>query len=245
MARTLVEISDTIFVRGKQGKYTGSAVKASTTSKRPPVYVPHGKGVMRYKDGTMYEGEWDNGIYSGHGKYTTKTAEYAGMWSKGVKAGHGKLTTSDGRVYDGWFEAGRRSGAGTQKNSKTGSSYSGQWKKNVPFGKGVWRWANGDWMEGTWNSSQASGKGTTFRHFGNGSIYEGETQNGKFTGRGKITYRNGGVYRGLCFNGMRHGAGSYKSKDGVLYEGTWSNDAEKGVFVITHVASIVKKKHRY
>ncbi|KAM0456154.1 hypothetical protein ACHAPV_007401 [Trichoderma viride] len=109
-------------------------------------YDPHGKGIMRYSDGSVYEGQWEHGNYSGTGKYTSKNEEYVGSWVYGIKSGHGKLITQDGQiVYDGWFVNGQRSDAGTLKYPQIGVSYTGQWSKDVPNGKGTWQWADGSW----------------------------------------------------------------------------------------------------
>lgn len=70
---------------------------------------------MRYSDGSVYDGQWEHGKYSGVGRYTSKDEEYDGSWIYNIKTGHGKLITQNGQVvYDGWFANDKRSGAGSQ-----------------------------------------------------------------------------------------------------------------------------------
>ncbi|KAL7792474.1 hypothetical protein V8C37DRAFT_410013 [Trichoderma ceciliae] len=249
MAQTLDNIDSTISIGGKQGKYTGSAVNTWSIYGYSPAYEPHGKGIMRYNDGSVYEGQWENGQYSGTGKYTTKDEEYVGTWSNGLKVGRGRLSIGGGwRIYDGWFEADKRSGIGTLKYGTTGVSYSGEWKDDKPKGRGTWRWANGDWWEGTWGGAwgkDAVGKGKTFSHFSDGGTYEGETLGPKFTGRAKITEKSGNVYRGMCLNSNKHGVGTYKTTDGMLYEGTWANGKKTGRFKITNMSTGAVKKRNF
>ncbi|RFU74989.1 morn repeat [Trichoderma arundinaceum] len=249
MAQILEKIDDNLNVGGKQGRYTGEAVNTLPIYGYFPVYEPHGKGIMRYDDGSVYEGQWENGQYSGTGKYTTKDEEYVGTWSNGIRVGRGRLTTNGGtRTYDGWFEAGKRSGTGTLKYGSTGVSYSGEWKDDVPKGKGTWRWANGDWWEGTWGGTwgkDAIGKGRTLSHYKEGGSYEGETLGPKFTGQAKVISKSGNVYRGMCRDNQKHGDGTLKTTDGMLYEGSWHNGKKTGRFKITDLSTGVVKKRNF
>lgn len=249
MAQKLENIDETITIKSKTGQYTGSAYSVTTG---PPWYLslgydPHGKGIMRFSDGSVYEGQWEHGNYSGTGKYTSNNEEYAGSWVNGIRSGHGKLITNDGlNIYDGWFVNGQRSGAGTVKLVQTGISYTGQWKKDKQSGKGTWRWPDGSWWESTWGGpygKTASGSGRTRRLFPSGALYEGETTDNDMTGTGKLTFLNGEVYRGKVRNSKKHGQGSLKTLDGMLYEGKWVSNSKSGRFRVTDLAT-GKVKHR-
>lgn len=252
MANQLQSIDETMTVTDKTGKsktgqYTGSAWPYTVQPWNVTLYEAHGRGILRYSDGSVYEGQWEHGNYSGTGKYTSTDEEYFGSWVNGIKSGHGKLITEDGQVvYDGWFANDKRSGAGTLKYIQTGVSYAGLWSNDTPKGKGTWKWADGSWWESTWGGSDgktSSGTGRTRRFFPNGDVYEGETTDGKMTGTGKITFSSGEVYRGKIKNSSKHGHGSYKTLDGMLYEGKWVNNSKSGRFKVTDLAT-GKVKHR-
>ena len=44
-----------------------------------------------------------------------------------------------------------------------------------------------------------------------GSIFEGNFENGKLNGKGKIIYGNGDFYEGLVCKNLKHGYGKYIS----------------------------------
>lgn len=88
MAQQLENIDETITVNNKTGQYTGSAY--NITINTPWVislgYEPHGKGIMRYSDGSVYEGQWEHSNYSGTGKLTSNDEEYDGSWVNSKKS---------------------------------------------------------------------------------------------------------------------------------------------------------------
>ena len=55
----------------------------------------------------------------------------------------------------------------------------------------------------------------------NGNIYEGECLNGKFNGKGKITYVTGDYFVGDFVDGDCHGKGIMTYADGEVTEGYW------------------------
>lgn len=67
----------------------------------------HGKGVMTWANGDVYDGDWLDGNMTGKGKFTWANGDvYEGEFKKGEKDGAGKLTMSNGAVYEGDWEAG-------------------------------------------------------------------------------------------------------------------------------------------
>jgi hypothetical protein len=61
-----------------------------------------------------------------------------------------------------------------------------------------------------------------------GSVYEGETTNGKPHGKGKYTYANGNVYEGDFANGKKHGKGKLTFANGKAYEIDFVDDEPQG-----------------
>lgn len=90
-------------------------------------YLPHGRGIMRYLNGTVYTGQWENGKMHGNGKIVWEDgAEYSGQWARGKRTGYGSYT---------WA---------------SGDRYVGQWKENQLFGPGTFYHGNGVVEKGVW-----------------------------------------------------------------------------------------------
>ncbi|MCO5285324.1 MAG: WG repeat-containing protein [Chitinophagaceae bacterium] len=67
--------------------------------------VPNGKGKMTFTTGTVYEGDFVNGKYEGKGKYTFSNGDfYEGDFANGKRSGKGKLTYKSGKVLEGDWE---------------------------------------------------------------------------------------------------------------------------------------------
>ncbi|MFH0841251.1 MAG: hypothetical protein V1903_01390 [Bacteroidota bacterium] len=49
--------------------------------------LPHGKGVYYWTDGSVYEGQFENGLKNGAGKMITADSTYTGIWKNDVYAG--------------------------------------------------------------------------------------------------------------------------------------------------------------
>lgn len=63
---------------------------------------PHGIGILVFKDGSKFYGEWKRGIRSGHGVLIDKYGQkYIGEWKGDKMCGHGIGISLDGRKYEG------------------------------------------------------------------------------------------------------------------------------------------------
>lgn len=60
------------------------------------------------------------------------------------------------------------------------------------------------------------------------SIYEGQFNNFKYNGRGKLTYSDGLIYEGDFVDGIREGSGSLLWPDGTKYWGNFRRDKIEG-----------------
>ncbi len=79
-----------------------------------------GKGTYVFSDGSIYVGEFVNGIMEGFGKLTDKYGNvYTGYFKSNKYNGIGKFERTDGTIYIGEFKDGRRHGLGTQYYSAT------------------------------------------------------------------------------------------------------------------------------
>ena len=67
---------------------------------------PHGKGILKYTNGSRYVGEFEEGKYQGQGMLTCcDSTTYEGEWEDNHMHGRGKLIVEDG-VQDGFWHMG-------------------------------------------------------------------------------------------------------------------------------------------
>jgi hypothetical protein len=104
------------------GRYTGWF-----KGNRIKGYVPHGRGIMRYFNGSVYIGQWRNGKMHGNGAIKwNDSSSYSGQWSEGKRTGYGTYT---------W---------------PNGDTYVGQWKENQMCGEGIFYYQDGRIRRGIW-----------------------------------------------------------------------------------------------
>ena len=83
----------------------------------------------------LYEGDFENGVMHGRGKYTWTTGNvYEGDFENGVMHGRGRYTWPSGDVYEGDFRKGKFSGRG-QLIKSDGNSFKGRFKDGRPVDK--------------------------------------------------------------------------------------------------------------
>jgi hypothetical protein len=116
--------------------------------------LTQGRGVLQwFQDGKPSEhgeGEWRDGMRTGHGMYTTVNGErYDGEWRNGLKNGHGVKTWPNGSRYDGEWLDNKRRGRGAEVLAD-GSRYDGEWRDDLPNGLGTAVWPNGTAVTGMW-----------------------------------------------------------------------------------------------
>lgn len=109
----------------------------------------HGKGVMRFDNGRVFEGTYIRG-----------------------QMVQGKMTYQDGSVYDGsWLDCARH-GSGTC-TFVDGSIYEGEFKEGHFHGHGQMTWNDGGYYVGDWSFGEMHGNGKEIRP--NGSVrHDGE-----------------------------------------------------------------------
>lgn len=174
---------------------------------------PNGKGIyyfesdnIKYLEGSVYEGDFKDGIMSGKGKCTFKNGDYyvgdfdnfalngkgvfyyvnsenrgdqyEGDFKDGLKHGHGTYIYSNGDKYIGNFKNGKKDGLGCFTFA-SGQIYEGAFKNDVKEGYGTYYWKNGDKYVGSFSNDKMDGP-TGFISYANGNIYKGSFSNGKF-----------------------------------------------------------------
>ena len=158
-----------------------------------------------------------------------------------VRNGSGdEFDKNDMLMYSGEWKNGKREGKGLfYVNGDV--RYSGEWRDNSPNGVGKLYTTDGKVAyEGPWkNGYHTIKKGIAISYltlckkefYNNGSIlYEGEWNDFKYEGKGKLYYRNGIIeYEGNFFNGLRSGLGKeYFVSGGLKYEGRFVKGLHQG-----------------
>jgi hypothetical protein len=113
--------------------------------------VPLGRGIEKYPDGDVYEGDFENGLPH-----------------------RGTMKFPDGNVYEGDFDYGDVHGRGTKKYTD-GRVYEGDYENGTPHGRGIEKFADGRVYEGDFENGAPHGRGTM--KYADGSVYEGDFEN--------------------------------------------------------------------
>jgi len=211
---------------------------------------PHGEGLIRYSDGSWYEGSFEDGEFSGWGIYCdSKGNKTETDWRYGEESEndtvyktyvngdeyegeiiHGEFSFgvykwSTGAVYDGHWADNLRNGEGKMVYPE-GDVYTGNWKDGFPHGYGEKIFVDGSKYFGNWEKGEMHGKGKLI--FKENDYYEGEFSFQKFNGFGSRFYSNGDRYNGNWKNNKKNGYGDLIESNGNKYSGNWLDDLKEG-----------------
>jgi cyanophycinase len=177
---------------------------------------PHGFGIYSYVDGSIYEGQWEDGIKQGKGTWTYPNSDkYVGDWANGHKHGFGIWTLSNSDRYEGQFFNDARNGKGTYYFG-TGDLYVGDYVEDIKEGFGEYRAK----VTTPCRDVATSGK---YRYFA-GDFYVGQYHKNNRHGIGKQTSANGDVYEGEWVDHYRSGRGKLKKANGQVIVAIWKDD---------------------
>ncbi|KAK8945317.1 hypothetical protein KSP40_PGU010440 [Platanthera guangdongensis] len=170
----------------------------------------HGSGVYYYNMGGMYEGEWSDSKFDGHGVETwTEGSKYKRQFKKGLSHGFGVYQDHASVLYAGEWVNGQSHGYGMQ-TYEDGSCYVGQYKCGLKHGSGHFQ-------------------------FRNESAHAGEYFAGKMHGFGVYRFPDGQRYEGAWREGNRKGLRMCSSAHGEPQSGLWDDDFLKiSSFAVNH-----------
>ena len=142
---------------------------------------PDGEGTMKYLDGSVYTGNWVDGVRQGHGKMTYDNGTYDGEWLNDKKNGEGKYTWNDGRIYEGGYLDDVRSGCGTfygWEDLTRGykGTYYGESKNDKFNGSGHFVFDNGDEFDGIYKDNLYWTGTYTMKGVGQFEVVDGQIQ---------------------------------------------------------------------
>jgi hypothetical protein len=124
---------------------------------------PHGRGKMKYSDGSVFDGFFCNGL----------------------KHGNGMLTFPSGNKYCGQFFNDYRKGYGEFYYSNTEECYIGYWNKNLREGRGEYRFKDGSIFKGIFKNDLKHGVG---KKISKNMVYTGHWKNGNKNGMFKFKH---------------------------------------------------------
>ena len=98
-----------------------------------------GKGLCKFTNGDVYEGEWKDSRQQGFGIYRFSSGDiYAGQWDNGMKNGTGiYFFKSTNDAYGGSWKDNKKCNTGTYFYYRSGNAYIGQWDNDKMNGTGT------------------------------------------------------------------------------------------------------------
>lgn len=184
----------------------------------------NGQGKAHLPDGSIYEGEFKDGLFYGEGALEWDNGTiYKGGFEKGLMHGKGKIKSKDRYIYVGEFQNGYMQGEGHFKSSN-GQVYTGGFFAGDFSGRGKYTTYNGDTYEGEFELGRPNGEVTVV--FKDGAKYTGGMKDWLYHGQGTYTIDNI-AYSGQFIKGKLHGRGEIKRESGT-YQGDIKNWLEEG-----------------
>ena len=155
--------------------------------------VPHGRGVMRFSDGTVYDGEWENDEREGRGDERYMGDVYSGGWHRDKKHGKGIHRYANGDAFEGEFAEGKRAGHGKYVYAD-GATFVGAYEADSRCGWGVERYASGAVFEGHFRDDLKEGCGALRHHDGPTTVSrfaanQPTGEGARWSSNGKVAWR--------------------------------------------------------
>lgn len=160
-------------------------------------YQVNGTLSGEYTD-NIFKGVWHNNDLSGLIEFSIINGKLDGKWKKGIEPGPMKSK------WEGFLVDCDNKNQENEVSASKSFSYKGELINGERHGYGKWSDFEGNIFEGRWVKDVIV-KGTIT--FLNGDVYEGDIENNKPQGQGKLIFKNGGLYEGNFVNGLFEGTG--------------------------------------
>ena len=119
----------------------------------------NGSGTQIWQDGSIYTGEWQNGLRHGEGRQIYEGGDfYEGEWEQDRANGNGFYFHVDGTTYEGQLRDDMQHGKGVEVWGN-GSVYTGQFWYGLKEGKGSFSWVDGSEYVGDFKGNEIEGYG--------------------------------------------------------------------------------------
>ena len=158
------------------------------------------------------------GVGSGSGTWVDANGSmYTGQFVDGLCHGRGRYAFANGDVYEGEFAHDLRHGWGRFAFGDRDEVYEGEFVRQQRHGRATVTMA-GFTFEGFYNDGHpAQGR----RAFADGRVHTGTFRNGALEGRCSLSWPDGSSYEGDCERGLPHGLGRSETARGDVYDGEW------------------------
>lgn len=126
---------------------------------------PHGFGIMEFKDGTKYDGEWHYNLFNGFGKYWKNGVIFEGIFSKGKFIKGSKYYDTGEILYIDWkLKLPNNLSIPLNPDLQVklypnGNQLIASWKYDMPLGLAEIRYVNGDIQTGVIVDQKLHGSG--------------------------------------------------------------------------------------
>ena len=188
----------------------------------------HGRGVMTYRNGDVYDGEWNANRRQGQGTMKYESGEkYVGTWESDERNGRGTASYVNGAVFDGWMVKDKREGEGTL-TLPNGDVYKGTFHEDEIVGVGTMRYKNGDIYVGEWKDGVRHGRGQ-FRLARSGATIEGDFINGLIHGEARVDFPGKSTFIGEFDKGERVRGTITWHAENSCYQGDWRGEHMHGL----------------
>ncbi|RLN71135.1 hypothetical protein BBJ28_00000190 [Nothophytophthora sp. Chile5] len=213
---------------------------------------PRGAAVIRYSDGSRYEGKVDDeDRRHGFGVHVVRAGHvFEGGWVHGAFEGFGSQTfAGTGDCHEGIYRKNHRHGVGTYLWSN-GDKYVGNWRLGKVVSMAMLKWCHASAVagvltssclcfrfpsqmhgKGEWKKGMMHGKGKKI--FASGEVIDGAWRKSQASGWGTKIFLSGDKYEGFFVKDEREGFGKYEWVNGDTHEGTWHRGVMhgKGVYL--------------
>ena len=189
--------------------------------------VFHGKGQLKYSNGSLFKGTFQNGSKDGFGTIVSSSGyKYAGDWISGKKNGFGKINYKNGDIYTGQVVDGLRHGLGALHIASSGWKFKGIWTREQITG--AVEIATTEWTfmgKMTEINAPMHGKMLYFDK----SVYIGEILGFQRYGQGILTKRCGDCISGIWSDDVNVEDATRTDSQGVYWKGSLRNLKPEGV----------------
>lgn len=182
-----------------------------------------GFGILKFKNGDIYEGSIKQGQLDGLGRYSFAGGQmHEGLFECSKYSGQGSQVMKNGDVFKGWFKEGRRCGRGLYVWSDS-SSLESVFVDDVCHGLGDMRYADGTFYNGDYKENRRDGKG--IYQNSRGVIFEGNWKDDKKQGNCRVTLPNKDTYKGYFVDDKMEGTFIVKTKE-KIYQVIYKDSVE-------------------
>ncbi|CAD8068837.1 unnamed protein product [Paramecium sonneborni] len=120
---------------------------------------------MHYKNGDIFEAQFQNGCTNGFGIFKSDKKIVKGIWINNQLEGEGQEIKADGTIFYGQFYNGKKQGKGIQM-FPDGCKYEGSFENNKFSGDGIFYWSDGSYYRGSFQKGLIMGIGSYINNNG-------------------------------------------------------------------------------